>query len=248
MRNAIEGKAMSSKKTQKTEELFIYILFSSTPSRFGRMIRYASGTRFNHVSVAFDEDLRKLYSFGRRRNSIPINAGLVQEYPERFSLKKVDYVGIKIYRIPISKQQMRLGKKRIRQIMNDDCYLYNLYSVLFYPIFKGFYTYKAYTCVEFVIHLLRVLQIDVPTDKPGYKYLPDELEHILKAECLYEGNLLEYTCGCRAMNNDFFDPIISYREQFYATGISVIILTKLAYRKVRHSHRLAKITSLIMSP
>jgi len=237
---------MNSNKTRKAEERNVYIVFSSTPSRFGRMIRYASGTRFNHVSVAFDEDLRKLYSFGRRRNSIPINAGLVREFPERFSLNKVDYVDIKIYRLSVTKQQIQMGKKRIRQIMNDDHYLYNLYSVLFYPIFKGFYTYKAYTCVEFVIHLLCRMKIDIPIDKPAYKYLPDEFENILDGCCCFEGNLLEYAAKCRMVPNDFFDPIITYREQFYATGISVVILTKLMYRKVRHSHRLAKIYSLIM--
>ena len=239
---------MHQRKDKKAEQRYIYLVFSSTPSRFGRMIRFASGARFNHVSLAFDADLRKLYSFGRRRNHIPINAGLVQEYPERFSLRKVDYVGVRIYRIPVTPEQYRLGKLRIRQIMNDEKYLYNLYSVLFYPIFKGFYTYKAYTCVEFVIHMLRFMKIYVPTDKPSYKYLPDELESILDFSHFFEGNLLEYAIEDNISCGDFFDPMVTYREQFYATGISVVILSKLVYRKVRHSHRLSKIYSLIMFP
>ncbi len=225
---------------------YIYLVFSSTPSRFGRMIRFASGAHFNHVSLAFDSSLRKLYSFGRRKNNIPINAGLVQEYPDRFSLRKVDYVGVRIYRIPVTHRQYRLGKTRIRQLMNDEQYLYNLFSVVFYPIFKGFYTYKAYTCVEFVIHMLRFMNIEVPTRKPSYKYLPDELESILGFDNYFEGNLLEYAAGESISCGNFFDPIITSKEQFYATGISVVILSKLAYRKVRHSHRLAKIYSLIM--
>ncbi|MDD2301075.1 MAG: hypothetical protein PHG30_00790 [Eubacteriales bacterium] len=239
---------MPRKKDKSAEQKYIYLVFSSTPSRFGRMIRFASGARFNHVSLAFDESLRKLYSFGRRKNNIPINAGLVQEYPERFSLRKVDYVGVKIYRIPVTPEQYRLGKLRIRQILNDEKYLYNLYSVLFYPIFKGFYTYKAYTCVEFVIHMMRFMKIYVPTVKPSYKYLPDELESILESPGYFEGNLLEYAFENSISCGDFFDPMVTYREQFYATGISVVILSKLVYRKVRHSHRLSKIYSLIMFP
>ena len=124
--------------------------------------------------------------------------------------------------------------------MNDEKYLYNLYSVLFYPIFKGFYTYKAYTCVEFVIHMLKFMGIDLATDKPSYKYLPDELESILEFSPIYEGNLLEYAIGENISCGDFFDPMLNYREQFYATGISVVILSKLMYRKVRHSHRLSQ--------
>ncbi len=237
---------MQGKKDSIRDQRYIYMVFSSTPSRFGRMIRFASGARFNHVSLAFDASLHKLYSFGRRKNSIPINAGLVQEYPERFSLRKVDYVDVRIYRIPVTAEQYRLGKLRIRQIMNDERYLYNLFSVVFYPIFKGFYTYKAYTCVEFVIHMLRFMKIQISTEKPSYKYLPDELESILDFPHCFEGNLLEYAAGENISCGDFFDPILSSREKVYATGISVVILSKLAYRKVRHSHRLSKIYSLIM--
>ena len=96
--------------------------------------------------------------------------------------------------------------------------------------------------------MLRFMKIDLSTDKPSYKYLPDELESILEIPPIYEGNLLEYTIGDNISCGDFFDPMLSYREQFYATGISVVILSKLMYRKVRHSHRLSKIYSLIMLP
>ncbi|MDD3290361.1 MAG: hypothetical protein PHT29_05695, partial [Eubacteriales bacterium] len=97
-----------------------------------------------------------------------------------------------------------------------------------------------------VIHMLRFMKISVATDKPSYKYLPDELESILEYPHFFEGNLLEYTIGDSISCGDFFDPMVTYREQFYATGISVVILSKLVYRKVRHSHRLSKIYSLIM--
>ncbi len=231
-----------------TNSQYIYLVLSKTPSRFGRMIRFVSGASFNHASISFDKNLSKLYSFGRRKNNIPINAGLVKEYPERFSLNKVDCVDIRIYKIPVSREQYELGKMRLNQIMKDEKYLYNLYSVLFFPIFKGFYTYKAYTCVEFVLDMLNCMKVPVQTDKPSYKYLPDDMMQILNYPIAFEGNLLEYECSQINDTGTFFDPIISVREQFYATGISVMVLSRLAYRKVRHSHRLSKIYSLIMLP
>jgi hypothetical protein len=227
---------------------YIYLVLSRTPSRFGRMIRFISGDSFNHASLAFDKNLSMLYSFGRRKNNIPLNAGLVKEYTERFSLKKVDCVSVRIYKIPVSREQYELGKKRIRQIMKDETYLYNLYSVLFYPIFKGFYTYKAFTCVEFVIDMLKYMKIPVEMDKPSYKYLPDDMMEILDYPVFFEGNLLEYECSQINDTGTFFDPMINAREHFYATGLSVLILSRLAYRKVRYSHRLSKIYSLIMLP
>lgn len=239
---------MQKKECNDLKTRYIYLVFSKTPSRVGKMIRLFSGARFNHVSVAFDKDLSKLYSFGRRKNNIPLNAGLVKEYPERFSLKKVDFVEVKILEIPVTKKQYNLGKLRIKQIMQDKKYLYNLYSVIFYPLFKGFYTYKAYTCVEFVLHMLKYMEVDICTDKPTYKYLPDELLPIANFPVIFEGNLLEYVESGISDTGSFFDPMVNYREHFYATGISVLILSKLAYRKIRYSHRLAKIYCLIMFP
>ena len=231
-----------------TSSRYIYLVLSRTPSRFGKMIRFVSGASFNHASISFDKNLSKLYSFGRRKNNTPINAGLVKEYPERFSLNKVDCVEIRIYKIPVSREQYELGKKRLHQIMKDETYLYNLYSVLLFPVFKGFYTYKAYTCVEFVLDMLNSMKISIQTDKPGYKYLPDDIMQILNYPIVFEGNMLEYECSQINDTGTFFDPIISTREHFYATGISVMILSRLAYRKVRYSHRLSKIFSLIMLP
>lgn len=239
---------MQKKERNGTKMRYIYLVFSKTPSRFGRMIRFVSGARFNHVSLAFDKDLSRLYSFGRRKNNMPINAGLVKEYPERFSLNKVDFVEVQIYKIPVTKTQYNMGKLRVKQLICDEKYLYNLFSVLFYPVFKGFYTYKAYTCVEFVLHMLKYMDVNITTDKPSYKYLPDEMLSIIDFPIVFEGNLLEYVeCGINDTGT-FFDPMVNYRDHFYATGISVMILSKLAYRKVRYSHRLAKIYCLIMFP
>ncbi|NCB41626.1 MAG: hypothetical protein EOM59_03305 [Clostridia bacterium] len=239
---------MQKKERDDAKMRYIYLVFSKTPSRFGRMIRFVSGTRFNHVSLAFDKDLSKLYSFGRRKNNIPLNAGLVKEYPERFSLNKVDFVEVKIHKIPVTKDQYNLGEFRINQMIKDEKYLYNLFSVLFYPVFKGFYTYKAYTCVEFVLHMLKYMGIEISTEKPTYKYLPDEMLSIIDFPVVFEGNLLEYVQSGESDTGTFFDPIITYREHCYATGVSVLILSKLAYRKIRYSHRLSKIYSLIMLP
>ena len=114
-------------------------------------------------------------------------------------------------------------------------------------MFKGFYTYKAYTCVEFVLHMLRYMGVRVCTDKPTYKYLPDEILSVIDFPVVFEGNLLEYVQSGNTDTGRFFDPMLNYREHFYATGISVVILSKLAYRKIRYSHRLSKIICLIMS-
>jgi hypothetical protein len=71
----------------------------------------------------------------------------------------------------VTRQQYLRGKSRILEIRHDgDGYLYNLFSVLLFPIMKGFETYKAYSCAEFVAHMLRTMDIELPCGKHECAY------------------------------------------------------------------------------
>lgn len=83
-------------------------------------------------------------------------------------------------------------------------YLYNLFSVLTYPVTKGFATYQSYTCVEFVIHVLS--QIGFKFSAPGYYYKPDDLFTIFKDNIYFEGNLLDY-CPDERIDEQYFAPM-----------------------------------------
>lgn len=212
-------------------EYYIYLVLSQTPSKFGKVIRHFANIKYNHASIAFDEELRQLYSFGRRQNKVPLNAGLVKEYPERFSLKKVANVNVRIYRIPVSREQYALGKKRIRQIKIDpDGYLYNLFSVLCYPLFRGFHTYKAYTCAEFTAHMLQFMEIALDDSKLEHQYTPEEIGSSLNQSVFFEGNLLDY-CPHETCNTGIFFDSPRYIQ---ATKITVTVLFRLLYRKIRY--------------
>jgi len=219
------------KTNGKEFEHYIFLIISETPSRFGRVIRFFTKTKYNHASLAFDEGLRQLYSFGRRQNKVPLNAGLVKEYPERFSLGKVDCVNVRIYKIPVTRNQYLRGKRRIKQIMDDpDGYLYNLFSVLSYPIFHGFHTYKAYSCAEFVAHMLDYMGVVLDGNKCEYEYTPQEIAESLDTQIVFEGNLLEY-CNYEHSVPEYFFKNPRY---FSATYITCTVIARLLYRKLRH--------------
>ena len=220
------------KTNGKDSAQYIYLIISETPSRFGRVIRFITKTKYNHASLAFDEDLRELYSFGRRQNKVPLNAGLVWEYPERFSLGKVDCVNVRIYKIPVTMNQYLRGKKRIKQIKNDpDGYLYNLFSVLSFPIFHGFHTYKAFSCAEFVAHMLNYMGVELQGDKREFEYTPEEIGDSMPSKVLFEGNLLDYCNYEHPVPESFFEN----PRYFRATFISCNVITRLVYRKFRHT-------------
>lgn len=205
---------------------YIYIMVSQTPTRFGKLIRKAAKMDYNHVSIAFDENLYELYSFGRYQNKVPIIAGLVKEYPERFSLRKEKYVKVKIFKVPVEHKSYLLAQDKIYNIINNhNEYLYNLFSVLTFPLLKGFETYKAYTCCEFVVLLLREMNLGKYIYKKSCKVTPKDFEFMFEDYLHYEGNLLDY-CNNPYKSRFFFEK----PKYIYSNWLSFIIILKLIYR------------------
>ena len=64
-------------------EKAIYILLTDTGTWFSRAIKLYTGAPYNHASIALDEELNELYSFGRKVYTNPFSAGFVQEHIDR---------------------------------------------------------------------------------------------------------------------------------------------------------------------
>lgn len=218
-------------KNSGTDNKYIFIVLSQTPTKFGIIIRRIIKEQYNHASIAFDERLDELYSFGRYQHKVPLVAGLIKEYPERFSLLKKAYINVRIFKIPVSQAQFIKGKCRVRQIDRDkDGYLYNLFSVISYPFFGGFSTFKAYSCVEFVAHILHFMNVPLCDDKADCRYTPEEIGSSLDLYLEYEGNLLDY-CNRKT---DEFEHFFESPNYIMATGKSVKSVARLLYRMVRY--------------
>ena len=64
----------------------IFVIFSSTDLRIGRMIRFITRNDYNHCSVCLREDLAYFYSFSRLYRSNPLISGFTVESPNRYTL------------------------------------------------------------------------------------------------------------------------------------------------------------------
>ncbi|MBQ9765523.1 MAG: hypothetical protein IJW18_04955 [Lachnospiraceae bacterium] len=210
---------------------YVYVVLSQTPTKFGRLIRNRTNTKYNHASISFDENMEQLYSFGRAQHSVPVKAGLVKEFRERFSLNQIDYVACKVYKIPVSKEDYYHGLEIVNDIMSDpDGYLYNLFSVLTYPMFHGFSTYKTFTCVEFTAHMLKCMNVKWKSNRPDCKYMPEQLGEELEEWYHYEGNLLDVLEPSPEESEFYFEK----PNYFTKTWISIWVLLRLGYRKMRY--------------
>ncbi len=211
------------------EKRYIYIILSQTPTKFGWLIRKVAKQNYNHVSIAFDEKLEEMYSFARCQNKTPIVGGMVKEFPERFSLGKVEYVPVQIYRLEVEEEMYLAGKDFTLAIYEDPEYLYNLFSALTFPLFHGFRTFKAYTCSEFAAHFLLFMGFHLKNEKRISAYTPEDIGICFKDDLFYEGNLLTYSDIESKEAEHFFEEL----GRIQIMKKSMFVLFQLCYRRIR---------------
>lgn len=208
---------------------YIYILISTTPTKFGALIRKCGGVKYNHAAISLDENLTELYAFARKKHSALLSGHLVKEDLSRYTLNNKFSVDCCIYRINVSNVQYYRISNLVKDILNDKSYLYNLFSVLSFPIFNGFSTIKAFSCIEFVMFvLMHFTNVHLPQKSPC-KFTPDELVNILSEYKFYKGDLKSYVVEKNnneiIYNSDYFEPfnMTDFREGIYT-------LARLTYR------------------
>ncbi|MCD7731418.1 MAG: hypothetical protein LUI05_07985 [Oscillospiraceae bacterium] len=172
------------------EERFIYIILTATQTRFARCIRYFGGLTYNHASVALDSELTKMYSFARPQQYSFFKGKLVRETLDRFTLGNRYKVPSMVFRIPVTEKQFHHIRHIIHKIYEDPEFMYNLLSVLSYPVTKGFSTYKAFSCTEFTGYILKY--VGFPLSEKLWQYRPDDFIDILEDYSVFKGNLADY--------------------------------------------------------
>lgn len=165
----------------------IYIMISCTNTKFAYCIRKLGRVQYNHAAISLDSDFDQLYAFARPQHNAIFLGKLEKESLKRYTLETEKPVPVVVFRIALSKETYHQVKSRVEQIYNDPEYMYNLFSVLSYPLTRGFETYKAFTCMEFVAYILK--SAGLPLEKPNHRYKPDDLLSILSEEIVYEGDI-----------------------------------------------------------
>jgi len=205
---------------------YVYVILTRTPTKFAGLIRKMMRKPYNHASISFTEDLKVVYTMGRYRHTTPILAGPIKEYSDRLSLRREKSISCIIYKVPVNYEKYDTGLEQVREIMdNREQYLYNLYSVLTYPVLKGFATPKAFSCSEFVAYILRLMEVDLGKTKTC-SYTPWFLHEGLKEYICYEGDILPLMKNSTPDEIDYFSTV----KFFPLVGKNITVLSKLLYR------------------
>lgn len=204
----------------------LYVIISATLTKFGRVIRRFGKIKYNHCAVAFDEELNDWYSFARRRHKAVLTGGLMKENIRRYTLDTKNTVNCIIFKIPITEDKYKELKGVIENIGADSEYIYNLLSVLTYPVTRGIITKKAFTCTEFTVYML--IRAGFEFKNPICTYKPDEVAHMLRQFGYYSGDLAKYVKSGHNTKTDYFNDISrrDVRESLHNIGRMIKRLPK----------------------
>ena len=174
----------------KEHTIYILLTYSGTlPSRF---IKMYTREPYSHVSIAFDSELKELYSFGRLKPSNPLIGGFVREDILYGTFGRFPETQCALYSVTInSYQYYRLRMELNRFLTDAKKYGYNFLGLL--GVMLGIpvqRTYK-YFCSQFVATLLANSGIDL-FGKPPALVSPMDFRMCSKLNLLYEGKLRAY--------------------------------------------------------
>lgn len=193
---------------------YLYVVFSATPYRIGKVIRLFTQEPFNHVSIALDPQLSHMYSFARRHASTPFYGGFVKESLSRYHYRE-NSSRIRICQLDVSESQYRSLQERLQAMhVNQKQYPYNYLSAFSAPFRKTIPVKDAYTCIDFTVHILQDIGVALPRRK---YYSITDLEVFLRPNCIYDGPSPKVTvCD----NDDFFHtvsrPIYTSLKDFFS--------------------------------
>ncbi|WP_257350677.1 hypothetical protein [Pseudalkalibacillus decolorationis] len=167
----------------------VYVLLTDTGTLFTRMIKLYTKCPFNHASIAFDNKLEELYSFGRKDQSNPFVGGFVKENIETELFRRAKCA---VYRCSVTEFEYHLLRRNIQKYERSERdYKYNLLG-LFGILFNIEINRKnAFFCSQFVATLLDENGLSV-VDKPLTLVTPNDFKVACQLSLVYEGELRIY--------------------------------------------------------
>lgn len=167
----------------------VFLVYSATNSLLSKSIKCYTKETYNHVSLAFDEHLDQIYSFGRKKITNPLIGGFVKEnFGDPFFLMS----DCLIYSLEVSDDQYNKMLDLIQYFeKNQQLFQYNFLGLLALSINYEFKRENAYFCSEFVATILEECNV-VSFNKKRQFITPKNLLDIQNLEKVFEGRVADY--------------------------------------------------------
>jgi hypothetical protein len=167
----------------------IYIVLTGTGTAFSGFIRWFTKADLNHASIAFDRELREVYSFGRKKMYNPFVAGLVQE---NFVDPFYNRADCAIYQLRVSPEEYDTMYNHVQGMMqNQERYKYHLLGLVGVLFNIKINRANAYFCSHFVASVFEETKVH-PVNKPSCFVTPEDFALCLYPHKIFSGKLSYY--------------------------------------------------------
>jgi len=172
---------MSSKKS-------VYIVLTSTSTYLSQAIKFFTNERLCHVSIAFDKELKEVYSFGRKDQRNPFIGGFVQE---NLNGPVFSHAYCAIYKIDVDTANYLLMRSRIYHFhTHAHLYRYNFIGLIPVMFNIEWNRKNHYFCSQFVNDILEHGHVRL-FNKPSVLIKPADFKNS-HLELIYKGSLMNY--------------------------------------------------------
>jgi hypothetical protein len=170
----------------------VFILLTHTGSVLTNIIKKYTKAPYNHTSIAFDIELRELYSFGRLHPNNPFIAGFVKEDIRSGTFAKFEETIFSLYSFEVSEETYQKMIEVIKEFEREkEKFKYNLLGLIGVMANRPIKRRNAYFCSQFVATVFERCGIEF-FDKPASLVRPDDFIKSGKLKFLYHGKLKNY--------------------------------------------------------
>lgn len=170
----------------------LYIVLTSTGTILSRIIKFYTKDRYSHISIALDENLKGMYSFGRLNPYNAFIGGFVQEGIDIGTFKRFKNTRTEIYVLKGTDEQYEKASEIIRK-MNKmrERYKFNIIGLFLAGFNKRLEIKDSFYCAEFVKYVLSNSDVKNVKNLP-LLIKPEDFKKLEGLELIYTGLLCEY--------------------------------------------------------
>lgn len=170
----------------------IYIILTHTGTILSQIIKYYTKDEFSHISIALDDDLEEMYSFGRLNPYNPFWGSFVHEHINKGTFKRFKKTRTEVYSLFVTDEQYEKAKKVITYFNNNkQKYKFNILGLACVSINKKITRKNTFYCAEFVKHILKSSGVTEVNKLPEI-IRPENFKELDGLRLEYEGLLRKY--------------------------------------------------------
>lgn len=168
----------------------IYFILTDAGTALGKIIKFKTGKKYTHVSIALDENLERMYSFSRINPYICFLGGFMHEKLNVGCFKRFKNTEAKICYIEITDYQYEKLEEQIKIFdRNRSMYKFNVLGLIYILFNKKIHRENYFYCAEFIKHILKNANVNIKLpDMPR----PENFEELQNSKVIYKGILNKY--------------------------------------------------------